>query len=154
MYAIARQESRFIPSSISSVYALGIMQIMPFLGKELATRSNEKFNVFNLLDVNTNLKYAKLHIDSLKSRLKHPLYIAYAYNAGEGFVNKQIFSKKLFTKGSFEPFLSMELIPYKESRKYANKVLANYYIYYNYLNKDNPITLSTLVQNTILPIPN
>jgi soluble lytic murein transglycosylase len=154
IYAIARQESRFIPSSISSVYALGVMQIMPFLGKELATRLGEKYNIFNLLDTNTSLRYAKLHLDSLKSRLKHPLYIAYAYNAGEGFVNKQIFRKKLFKDGSFEPFLSMELIPYKETRKYANKVLANYYIYYNYLNKDKQISLTNLLQNTILPFPN
>ncbi len=154
LYAIARQESRFIAGSVSSAYALGIMQIMPFLGKELASRLKEDFKTTDLLDLNRNIKYAKVHINSLKSRLKHPLYIAYAYNAGEGFVNKQIFSKKYFTSGRFEPYLSMEMVPYKETRKYGNKVLANYYVYYNYFNKDNPIKLSTLVQTLILPIPN
>jgi len=152
LYAIARQESRFIPGSVSSAYALGIMQIMPFLGKELANRLNEPFKTTNLLNLDTNIKYAKLHINSLKSRLKHPLYIAYAYNAGEGFVNKQIFSKKYFTNGRFEPFLSMEMVPYKETKKYGNKVLANYYIYHNYFNKDNPITITELLKSTILPI--
>ncbi len=31
LYAIGRQESRFVPASISPSYALGMMQIMPFL---------------------------------------------------------------------------------------------------------------------------
>ncbi|MEA1914767.1 MAG: lytic transglycosylase domain-containing protein, partial [Campylobacterota bacterium] len=98
--------------------------------------------------------YAKIHLDSLQSRLKHPLFTAYAYNGGEGFVNKHIFSEKLFQEGVHEPFMSMEMIPYKETRKYGNKVLANYYIYHNHLNPDNPIKLSNLIQSLILPIPN
>jgi len=35
MYALMRQESRFIPSALSHSFALGTMQIMPFLVKHL-----------------------------------------------------------------------------------------------------------------------
>ena len=38
----------------------------------------------------------------------------------------------------------MELIPYDETKKYGKKVLANYYVYQNYLNKNNKITLEKL----------
>ncbi len=150
MYAIARQESRFIPTSISSAYALGVMQIMPFLGKEIAKNLDIEFQTIDLLDIETNLQFAHYHINDLKSRLEHPLLIAYAYNAGEGFVNRQLLKKDYFKSDSYEPFLSMELIPYSETKKYGKKVLANYYIYYNYLNEEK-IKLSTLLEMLLLP---
>jgi len=50
----------------------------------------------------------------------------------------------LFKKDKFDPFISMELVPYKESRKYGKKVLANYYIYLNLLGKKS--TLKELLQ--------
>ena len=152
MYAIARQESGFIPVSISSAYALGVMQIMPFLGKEIANKLNKPFQTRDLLDLKTNLEFANFHLQDLKSRLKHPLFIAYAYNAGEGFVNKHLFSQKYFSHDSYEPFMSMELIPYSETRKYGKKVLANYYIYYNYLNQEKQ-TFSSMLEKLLLPFP-
>ncbi|MBS9778758.1 MAG: transglycosylase SLT domain-containing protein, partial [Campylobacteraceae bacterium] len=42
IYSIARQESRFIPSAVSTSYALGLMQFMPFLAK--ATAKNMDMN--------------------------------------------------------------------------------------------------------------
>jgi soluble lytic murein transglycosylase len=49
LYAIARQESRFIPTSISSAYAMGIMQIMPFLSKAIAKQlKGLKWKIENL----------------------------------------------------------------------------------------------------------
>ncbi|MEE6538237.1 hypothetical protein VWM66_10785, partial [Campylobacter jejuni] len=39
-----------------------------------------------------------------------------------------------FQKLGFEPFLSMELVPYQESRIYGKKVLANYIVYRHLLN--------------------
>ncbi len=56
----------------------------------------------------------------------------------------------LFSKDSkykkFEPFLSMELLPYNETRKYGKKVLANYYIYKNHIDKENPVKLKALFE--------
>ena len=54
-------------------------------------------------------------------------------------------------ENKYEPFLSMELISYAETREYGKKVLANYYIYNNYLNKENPISLSTIFQSLVSP---
>ena len=40
----------------------------------------------------------------------------------------------------------MELVPYDETRKYGKKVLANYYIYKNHLDSENPVKLTTLFE--------
>ena len=73
------------------------------------------------------------HLRELKRQFKSQLFIAYAYNAGAGFFKsrlKQGFFKK---NNPYEPFMSMELIPYNETRNYGKKVLANYIIYKNLL---------------------
>ena len=149
MYAIARQESRFIPSSISTAYAMGVMQIMPFLSKAISKQLNENYEITDQLNAETNLRYANFHLSYLDSAMKHPLLIAYAYNGGIGFTRKML-RNGLFSKNSkhkeFEPFLSMELLPYAETRKYGKKVLANYYIYKNHIDKENPVKLITLFE--------
>jgi soluble lytic murein transglycosylase len=153
IYAIARQESRFIPTSISSAYAMGIMQIMPFLSKAIAKELKEPYDIDKQLQPTTNIRYAHHHLNFLEKRLKHPLFIAYGYNGGIGFT-KRLFKNGLFKKGKFEPYLSMELLPYDETRKYGKKVLANYYIYNNHINKKNKIKLSTLIQKAVVPYQN
>jgi len=144
IYAIGRQESRFIPTSISSAYALGTMQIMPFLSRAIAKQLKEKYNIDKQLEAKTNLRYANHHLNYLTKRLKNPLFVAYAYNGGIGFM-RRLLKSGFFKKGQFEPYLSMELLPYNETKKYGKKVLANYFIYYNYLNKDRKITFQKLI---------
>ena len=146
IYAIARQESRFVQTSISSAYAMGVMQIMPFLSKAIAKERKEIYNIDDQLNPNINLKYADHHLDFLEHRMKHPLLIAYAYNGGIGFTRRML-KLGLFKKGKYEPFLSMEMLPYDETKKYGKKVLANYFIYKNYLDKENPIKISALFES-------
>jgi len=140
--AIARQESRFIPTSISTSYALGVMQIMPFLSRELAKELKEPYDIDKQLQAPTNIRYANKHLNYLERKLSNVLFIAYAYNGGIGFTNRMLKSG-LFTKGKYEPFLSMELVPYDESKKYGKKVLANYIIYYNHINPKDQLKIST-----------
>ena len=144
IYAIGRQESRFIQTSISGAYAMGVMQIMPFLSKAIAKQLHEKYNIDDQLKPKVNLKYAAHHLKFLEKRLNHPLFIAYAYNGGIGFT-KRILKSGLFNKGKYEPYLSMELLPYDETKKYGKKVLANYFIYQNYLNSEKKISFDKLL---------
>jgi soluble lytic murein transglycosylase len=136
VYAIARQESRFVPACVSRSYALGTMQIMPFLVKDYG------FNVFKQFDYKDNVKLGVKHLKWLFSKLHDPLMVAYAYNGGIGFVKRSVLPKFKY-KGKFEPFLSMELIPYDESREYGKKVIANYVIY-NHLFGNENLTLHSL----------
>jgi len=146
IYAIARQESRFIPTSISTAYAMGVMQIMPFLSKALAKELKEPYDIDKQLEAKTNLKYANHHLNFLNRRLNNPLFIAYAYNGGIGFTRKTL-KKGLFKKGKYEPWLSMEMISYDETKKYGKKVLANYLIYQNYINPENKILFNELISS-------
>lgn len=127
IYALARQESRFIPAAVSTSYALGMMQFMPFLSRAIAKDEKmENFEYFDMFKPKVALKFADIHLDYLTSYLYHPVFVAYAYNGGIGFTKRMLTGNKLFKQGTYEPFLSMELVPYRESRQYGKKVLANY----------------------------
>ena len=143
--AIARQESRFIPSSISTAYAMGVMQIMPFLSKALAKQKKEEYDIFTMFNAKKSITYAHKHLNYLERVFKNPLLIAYAYNGGGGFT-RSMFRKGLFVKnGQYEPYLSMEKVPYLETREYAKKVLSNYIVY---ASKDKKrITVSSMLRN-------
>ncbi len=133
IYAIARQESRFVPASVSRSFALGMMQFMPFLIKHIAKQKGENIDLDTMFDPYKAIEYADYHLDYLTKYLHHPLFIAYAYNGGIGFTRRHIKNNKHFRKGSYEPYMSMESMENIEAREYGKKVLANYVIYMNKL---------------------
>jgi len=133
LYAIARQESRFVPASVSSSYALGMMQIMPFLIKHLSKERHQTIDLNDMFNPYLAINYANQHLDYLNEWLYNPLLVAYAYNGGIGFTRRTLKQSHLFNEGKYEPFLSMELIDSSETREYGKKVLANYVIYLNLL---------------------
>ena len=135
IYAIARQESRFIPASVSRSFALGMMQFMPFLIDHVAKEKGERIDYDDIFHPEKAIEYADYHLDYLNEWLYHPLFVAYAYNGGIGFTKRLIKNKKYFRKGPFEPYLSMEKIPNVEAREYGKRVLTNYVIYMNKLGK-------------------
>jgi len=128
VYAIMRQESFYIPSAISSSYALGLMQLMPFLVDAIAKNCNEKVCYNDMFQPKNNIRYALKHIKWMKKSLYHPLFMAYAYNGGMGFLRRYIKQNK-FTHKKYEPFLSMEMMSNDETREYGKRVLANYVMY-------------------------
>lgn len=129
-YALMRQESRFIPAALSRSYALGLMQMMPFLVKALDKSFKKKrLSYEEMFNPEINIAYAKKHIAWLKKSLYHPLLLAYAYNGGIGFTKRYITKANCFTDAKYEPFMSMEMMDNSESREYGKKVLSNYVIY-------------------------
>ncbi len=151
LYSLARQESLFIPTAISTSYALGLMQLMPFnvvaIAKEL--KEENKVSYFDMFDPAINIPYAEYFTRPLVREFNHPLFIAYAYNGGPGFTRRLLAKNYLFKKDNpLDPWLSMELIPYEESRVYGKKVLANYIIYQKRLGKDIKL-LDLLAQTQI-----
>ena len=149
LYAISRQESRLIPASVSPAYALGMMQIMPFLIKHLAKERKQTIDLNEMFNPYVAINYANQHLDYLNKWLYHPLFIAYAYNGGIGFTKRTLKSSHLFKEGKYEPFLSMELIDYPETREYGKKVLANYVVYLNLLGTET--RLSPLLNSVKYP---
>jgi len=133
IYAIARQESRFVPASVSRSFALGMMQFMPFLIKHVSKEKGENIDYDEIFNPYKAIEYADFHLDYLTKYLYHPLFIAYAYNAGIGFTRRHIKNKRNFRKGPYEPYMSMEKMKNHEAKEYGKKVLANYVIYLNKL---------------------
>jgi len=135
IYAIARQESRFVPASVSRSFALGMMQFMPFLIRHVAKEKGQRLDYDDIFKPKKAIEYADFHLDYLNKWLYHPLFVAYAYNGGIGFTKKLIRKKNYFRKGPFEPYLSMEKMTNVEAREYGKRVLTNYIIYLNKLGK-------------------
>ena len=151
IYALARQESLFIPSVVSTSYALGMMQFMPFLANAIGKKELKipNFDQDDLFKTDVAFKFANHHLNYLDKFLFHPLFTAYAYNGGIGFTKKLITRDDMFNEGKFEPFLSIELVPVAETRNYGKKVLANYVIYMA-LNGSS-IKISQLFENLTKP---
>jgi len=136
LYAIARQESRFIPAAVSSSFAIGMMQLMPFLIEHIAKQRGERRDYDELFDPKVALVYANQHLNYLYKWLQHPLFVAYAYNAGIGYTKRMLKRGRLFSdNGRYEPWLSLELLTNEQAREYGKKVLSNYVIYMNLLGK-------------------
>jgi len=140
IYAIARQESRFVPASVSRSFALGMMQIMPFLVKHIAKERGEQIDLDEIFNPRKAIVYANYHINYLAKYLHNPLFVAYAYNGGIGFTRRLIKKPNYFRPGAYEPYLSMEKIKNVEAREYGKKVLVNYVIYQNKLGIPAKIT--------------
>jgi len=151
LHAIGRQESLFVPSIVSSAYAIGVMQIIPILAEELAEKRREKLNFFELFEPAKNISYAATHFKWLESKVKHPTLIAVSYNAGYGFF-RRIERDGLFVFEDdamldYEPFWSIENIPYDETRQYAKKVSLNYAVYSQKFGER--VTLSELLEKLV-----
>jgi soluble lytic murein transglycosylase len=149
IYAIARQESRFVPASVSRSFALGMMQFMPFLIDHVAKEKGERIDYDDIFNPYKAIEYANFHLDYLTKYLYHPLFVAYAYNGGIGFTKRLIRKKGNFRPGPFEPYLSMEKMTNVEAREYGKKVLTNYIIYMNMLGK--PIRLLPFIKTLTDP---
>ena len=131
LYAIMQAESRFITSAISHKGAKGLMQVMPFVAKDLALKANIKnFSESKLYEPKTNIKIAGLIIADLQQKFNKPYLSIAAYNAGSYRVKKWLNSF-----GDLSEELFIERIPFKQTREYVKKVIPNELIYNTLLNK-------------------
>jgi len=145
VYSIMRRESNYIPSAISRSFALGLMQLMPFLVDHLAKKRGDAIKSYHeMFEPEKNIAFAIMHLKWLKKVLhNNPLFIAYAYNGGYGFFKRYRDSRR-FGDGRFEPFMSMEMMKNAQTREYGKRVLSNYAMY-KYLYKE-PFSLIAFFQ--------
>lgn len=151
IYALMRQETRFIPGLISRSYALGLMQIMPFNVDTISKVSPLKPNTyFDMLKPEYSIAYSVSHLKHLTDKYYNPILVAYGYNAGFGSTKRLLTDGSgRFLPGPYEPYMSMELMGNDENREYGKKVLANYVIYKKILGEEVKIT--SLFDNLVQP---
>ncbi len=131
VYAIARQESHFDLDAISGSGARGLMQLMPSTAKDVANRLGVTYSPERLIsDAQYNLLLGSSYLKNQLDRFDNSLLLAAAaYNAGGGNVAKWIEAYGDPRLDSIDAVNWTELIPYVETRKYVQKVMANYLIY-------------------------
>ncbi|MBE9561701.1 MAG: lytic transglycosylase domain-containing protein, partial [Proteobacteria bacterium] len=137
-YGIIRQESAFQTTARSRAGALGLMQLMPATGRLVAKQIGIKLkNKQNILDINVNISLGTAYLRKLLDKFDGNYMLATAgYNAGPGR------SKRWAAKNSCVPAdIWVELIPFKETRKYVSRVMFYTSIFENRLGKKNRLPL-------------
>lgn len=125
IYAVIRAESSFEKNAISRVGAMGLMQIMPSTGKDIAARLKVPFSEKDLLNPETNIRFGTYYLKSLLYMFSGDLDKALAaYNGGAGNVKKWSNSGIGSSKEDFPT-----AVTFTETREYITKIQDSYYIY-------------------------
>ena len=129
--AITRQESEFDPKANSYAGAKGMMQLMTYTAKLVAKQMKVPYRKSKLTsDPEYNIQLGTYYFNSLLNEYKevYPFAIA-AYNAGPKRVK---YWRKINgdpTKGTIDFVNWIELIKFKETRNYVQRVLENANVY-------------------------
>lgn len=137
LFALIRSESFFKSDVKSHAGAIGLTQLMPMTGNDIARRL--KISEYDLYDAKTNIEFGAYYFaDLIRRSESNYLAAIFSYNAGITRVRKWLkgslfgfSSKKLMPSDLF-----LETIPYAETREYGRKV-ASAAIMYNLIYDGN-----------------
>ncbi len=124
--SLIRQESEFNAGAMSPARAMGLMQLLPSVGKENAKKEGiKKFNPAELLNPSVNLELGTRNLRQVLDRFGgQPEYALAAYNAGDVPV------RQWMAAGDFKDLPEfVESIPYTETREYVQAILRNREMY-------------------------
>ena len=135
--AVIRQESEFDQKANSYVGAKGMMQLMTYTAKLVSKQMNVSYSKSKLTsDPEYNIRLGTYYFNSLLNEYKevYPFAIA-AYNAGPKRVKywRRINGDPSKNKIDFVNWI--ELIKFKETRNYVQRVLENANVYKYMLNQ-------------------
>jgi soluble lytic murein transglycosylase len=129
MYAIIRQESRFMSEARSRVGATGLMQLMPATARWVARQIPvPAFNTAQLTQPALNVRMGTYYYMRVLGDLRDPILATAAYNAGPGR------AKRWQAPQPLEGAIYAETIPFNETRDYVKKVVANTWFYSHRIN--------------------
>ena len=123
--ALIRQESEFNPSAVSRANAVGLMQLLPKVGKSVAKQEKMKhFSTTQLFTPAVNLQLGTRYFRSMVDRFGGFEYALAAYNAGVDRVQDWQAQGKYRDVSEF-----VESIPFTETREYVQAILRNASVY-------------------------
>ncbi len=140
-HAIIRQESQFDAEARSPVGALGLMQLMPATAKHVAGLAGARYSQSKLTeDPEYNITLGSRYLASMIDNYNGSYVLAIAsYNGGPGNVNKWV-------RDIGDPRMMddvdmivdwIEMIPFKETRNYVQRVLEATQVYRHSIDPDN-----------------
>jgi soluble lytic murein transglycosylase-like protein len=138
LYAIMRQESRFVARARSAAGASGLMQIMPrtanFISEGDPLRGETRKRLF---EPELNIALGQKYLDHLlgDEMVRGNLFLlAAAYNGGPGKLAK--WRRRIAYGG--DALLFIESIPSRETRDFIERMLASFWIYRQELGQPTP----------------
>lgn len=124
--SLIRQESEFNAGAVSPARAVGLMQLLPAVGKENAKKEGiKKFNPSALLNPSVNLALGTRNLRGVLDRFGGQVeYALAAYNAGDVPV------RQWMATGDYKDIAEfVESIPYTETREYVQAIMRNREMY-------------------------
>jgi soluble lytic murein transglycosylase len=124
--SLIRQESEFNPVAVSRANAVGLMQLLPKTGKNVARQEKlKRYNASELYTPAVNLqlgtRYFRGMVDKFGGSFEYALA---AYNAGSDRVEEWL------GQGTYrDPQEFVESIPFTETREYVQAILRNASVY-------------------------
>ena len=146
--SIIRQESEFDLSANSHAGAKGLMQLMPYTAKLVAKQANLPYSKSRLTkDAEYNINLGSHYIAGLILEYDgaYPFAIA-AYNAGPKRVRYWKKINKNPQKKQINYVDWIELIKFKETRNYVQRVLENYNVY-RYILEQKPVLMKNFFKD-------
>ena len=119
--ALIHQESSFNPRATSRAGAVGLMQVLPSVGADIAKAQRiASYERVLLYQPDVNVRLGMAHLDAMLRQYPRIEYALAAYNAGGAPVRR--WREK---RGTDDPELFVERIPYDETRDYVRIVTRN-----------------------------
>ena len=149
--SIIRQESEFDLKANSHAGARGLMQLMPYTAKLVAKQAKLPYSISRLTtDPEYNINLGSHYIAGLILEYDgaYPFAIA-AYNAGPKRVRYWKKINKNPQKNQINYVDWIELIKFKETRNYVQRVLENYNVY-RYILEQRPIRMKNFFKDNPL----
>lgn len=146
--SVIRQESEFDMTAHSHAGAKGLMQLMPYTAKVVAKQAKLPYSKSRLTsDPEYNINLGSHYIAGLILEYdgSYPFAIA-AYNAGPKRVKYWKKINKNPQKKQIDYVNWIELIKFKETRNYVQRVLENYNVY-RYMLEKKPIKILNFFEN-------
>ncbi|MBO0910526.1 MAG: transglycosylase SLT domain-containing protein [Acidobacteria bacterium] len=123
--ALIRQESEFNPNAVSNKNALGLMQLLPRVGKTVAKQEKLRhFSTPQLFTPSINLELGTRYFRQMVDQFGGFEYALAAYNAGDDRVKDWKGAGKYRDVQEF-----VESIPFTETREYVEAILRNANVY-------------------------
>jgi len=133
IWSVIRQESAFNRHAVSRTGARGLMQLMPRTASYVAKENDLALQPDDLFDAETNIRLGSLYLSKLNERFSgNVALMAAAYNAGPTRVTNWLERTPLEHQEAW-----IEAIPFKETRRYVQQVMA-FMVVYDWLQEKAP----------------
>ena len=142
--AMILEESRYNAAAVSWAGAIGLMQIMPATGRELARKLKiRRFRTSMLKQPDINIRMGTKYIGELNAWFDgNPMLVIGAYNGGPGRMSRWVSTKNIKDIDLF-----VEKIGIRETRLHIKKVIDSYDNYIElYEKKDEPPAVNSATE--------